>query len=249
MRGAAFVTQQYPNAAAGQRMDRSNADTLVGMPGDRSYSAAGTKTISINKLKWANKDRYYSMFVKGFVFDIIAQQEEVSRQGLVSPKWLELAKWENTNNEPPEEFWPTLVADRGPNGQNTQPFYPRMCKEAMTRKALDRGVLDTQAVIEHGRSSTIAEFLRRVQAVIWNRRLIRTGHDHLGLVHEDSEKGDCICILYGCSVPVVLRGLKTPPKRSMQNAQKHRLNRSGGTWRPSIKYALHSAAGRKLLGH
>jgi hypothetical protein len=206
--GAAFVMQQHPNAAAGQRMDRSNADPLVGMPGDRSYWAAGTKPISIDKLKWVNRGRYYSMFVEGFVFDKIAQQEEVSRQGLISPKWLQLARWENTNNEPPEEFWRTLVADRGPNGQNTQPFYPRACKEAMTRRPPDRGVLDTKAVIEHGRCSIIAEFLRRVQAVIWNRRLMRTGKDHLGLVHEDSREEDYICILYGCNVPVVLRKFK-----------------------------------------
>ena len=206
--GAAFVMQQHANAAAGKRMDRSNADPLVGMPGDRSYSAAGTKPISIEKLRWVNRGRHYSMFVEGFVFDKIAEQEEVSRQGLISPKWLELAGWENINNEPPEEFWRTLVADRGPNGQNTQPFYPRACKEAMTRRPPDRGVLDTKAVIEHGRCSVIAEFLRRVQAVIWNRRLIRTGEDHLGLVHEDSRKGDYICILYGCNVPVVLRRFK-----------------------------------------
>jgi hypothetical protein len=203
--GAPFVMQLHPNAAAGQRMDRSNADPLVGMPGDKGYSAAGTRPISIDKLKWVNKGRYYSMFVEGFVFDSIAQREEVSRQGLISPKWLKLAKWENTNNEPPEEFWRTLVADRGPDGQNTKPFYPRACKEAMTRKALDRGVLDIKAVIEHGRSSIIAEFLRRVQAVIWNRRLIRTESGRLGLVHEESGEVDRICILYGCSVPVVLR--------------------------------------------
>ena len=65
--------------------------------------------------------------------------------------------------------------------------------------------------------SIIAEFLRRVQAVIWNRRLMRTvpdenGSYRLGLVPEQTSRLDehelFMCILYGCSVPVVLRKIK-----------------------------------------
>lgn len=37
------------------------------------------------------------------------------------------------------------------------------------------------------------------------RRLIITEHEFLGLAPEMSKKRDLICILYGCSVPVVLR--------------------------------------------
>jgi hypothetical protein len=76
---------------------------------------------------------------------------------------------------------------------------------------------------DEGRCSIVAEFLRRVQAVIWNKRLIRTKPykpdesgkpdepdepdepGRLGLVPEKAQTDDLICVLYGCSVPVVLR--------------------------------------------
>ena len=53
--------------------------------------------------------------------------------------------------------------------------------------------------------SIVAEFYRRVQAVIWNRSLMRTKNRALGLVGKGARQGDLICVLYGCSVPVVLR--------------------------------------------
>ena len=51
----------------------------------------------------------------------------------------------------------------------------------------------------------VAEFFRRVQAVIWNRCLMRTRGGHLGIVRKDVRPGDSICIIHGCSVPVILR--------------------------------------------
>jgi hypothetical protein len=62
-------------------------------------------------------------------------------------------------------------------------------------------------LINHGRS-VISDFLKRVQAVIWNRRMMRTGNLWLGLAPKGAQEGDLICILYGCSVPVVLRKIE-----------------------------------------
>ncbi|CAJ2500398.1 Uu.00g032510.m01.CDS01 [Anthostomella pinea] len=58
------------------------------------------------------------------------------------------------------------------------------------------------------------DYIKRVQAVIWNRVVLEgaAGHD----VHEDAlvgigppltEKDDLVCILFGCSVPCILRPL------------------------------------------
>jgi hypothetical protein len=81
-------------------------------------------------------------------------------------------------------------------------------------------ILDTSHIIRVARSSTIAEFLQRVQAVIWNRYLIRTDGGRLGLVQESAETGDRICILYGCSIPVVLRKFeKTPAQLREEQAE------------------------------
>ena len=153
-------------------------------------------------------ERYYSMFVEGFVLDQIGSTHEASQNGAIPQNWLRFARDNTSGNENiPDELWRTLVADRGPHGQNALTFYPRTCQEAFRRLANDpNNALNTTFIIEQGGCTIIAEFLRRVQAVIWNRRLMRTkrGH-HLGLVHEKAIEGDLICILYGCSVPVVLR--------------------------------------------
>jgi hypothetical protein len=51
-----------------------------------------------------------------------------------------------------------------------------------------------------------------MQTVVWMRRLMLTEKRKiLGLVPDDADKGDYICILFGCSVPVVLRGVKHVP--------------------------------------
>jgi hypothetical protein len=48
--------------------------------------------------------------------------------------------------------------------------------------------------------------LRRVQQVVWNRKFLRSSKDKLfGLAPTKSLVGDYICILFGCSVPVILR--------------------------------------------
>lgn len=65
--------------------------------------------------------------------------------------------------------------------------------------------MDTKSLINEGGSSIVAEFLRRVQAAIFSRALMRTSNGRLGLTHPTTDEGDLICILYGCSGPVVLR--------------------------------------------
>jgi hypothetical protein len=60
-------------------------------------------------------------------------------------------------------------------------------------------------------------FLKRVEAVVWNRLFLRSkGLEYtkrgkykakslFGLAPRDTRDGDLICILLGCSVPVILR--------------------------------------------
>ena len=206
LRRAAFTMKEHPNPTIGLRMERKNADPLVGLPtnGERNYSAAGTRVITRPKLNFKQREHFYSMFVEGFILDNVNRIEEPARLGNIPWSWLKFGKWQDTRIDPPQEFWRTLVADRGANGRNPPTFYPRACKESIN-KMTEGEPLDTKKLIDEGRCTIVAEFLRRVQAVIWNRRLMHTQRGHMGLVHETVKKGDVICVLYGCSVPVVLR--------------------------------------------
>ena len=84
-------------------------------------------------------------------------------------------------------------------------YYSRACQESFRKGNTTSGVVDTTGLIEHERNSVVAQFCRRVQAAIWNRALVKTEAGRLGLVAANVKEHDFVCILYGCSVPVILR--------------------------------------------
>ncbi|PMD58677.1 HET-domain-containing protein [Hyaloscypha bicolor E] len=214
--GAAFEMEEHPTV--GLRMERQNADALVGLPdesGRRTYTAAGEKELDLDKLefrKWSTLKKpnstypEYSMFVRGFVLDEVATVEHLAANGNIPYRWLPAGGWDDTDKNPPDEFWRTLVADRAQNGHNPPTYFPRACKESMRYKAKTMsktgGYVDCRKLIEEGRCTIVAQFLRRVQEVIWNRQLMRTKDGRLGIVRDDVSAGFQVCILYGCSVPV-----------------------------------------------
>lgn len=105
---------------------------------------------------------------------------------------------------PPESLWRTLVADRGPNGSCAPVFYRRACQYVFKQCGV-ASAINLEQLLESTSLSMVKEFLQRVQEVVWNRQLIKTKRGYLGLAPEAAEKGDLVCILYGCSVPVVIR--------------------------------------------
>jgi hypothetical protein len=108
---------------------------------------------------------------------------------------------------PPESFWRTLVADRGPNGGYAPVFYRRACQYAFKQSGV-ASAINTEQLLDSISLSMVKEFLQRVQEVVWNRQLIKTKRGYLGLAPEAAEKGDLVCILYGCNVPVVIREME-----------------------------------------
>lgn len=196
----------YKHANNEYKMGRKNADPLVSLPthGQKNYSAAETKAVNMNVLKFKKREKYYSMYVSGFVLDSVERVEVPSQAGNIPEEWVRSVGWKANEGEVPPDLWRTLVADRGQHGRNPPTYYARACQDSLTR-GLDSGSINTTELINEGRCSVIAEFCRRVQAVIWNRRLMKTKSGNYGLVRKDVQNGDLVCILYGCSVPVILR--------------------------------------------
>ncbi|KAI1088697.1 heterokaryon incompatibility protein-domain-containing protein [Rostrohypoxylon terebratum] len=193
-----------------QKTGRVNADPLVGVPqdGHRNYSAAQTESVDMTALKFRKRPLlgHYSLYVKGFIFDEVEQVTDASQNGSIPATWLELGGWKDAKEtHPPDEFWRTLVADRGKDNRNPPYYYARACSESAIKGGLRSGGINTTALINDERNSIIAEFCRRVQAVIWNRRLFKTKAGILGLASDKVRKGDKVGIIYGCTVPVILR--------------------------------------------
>lgn len=201
---------------SGPRMSRKNADTLVGLPSTtrKVYSAAETKKVDMKVLKFRKRadildsvgKGHFSMYIRGFQVDTIEKVEQVSQNGQIPREWTELANWQNTQKKaPPEAFGRTLVADRGRDGKNPPVYYSRACAESFKKGGYESGAVNTSDLINYERNSVVSQFCRRVQAVVWNRALVLTKKERLGLVTKDVKRGDLVCILYGLSVPVILR--------------------------------------------
>ncbi|KAH8745623.1 heterokaryon incompatibility protein-domain-containing protein [Hyaloscypha finlandica] len=206
------------------KMGRKNADPLVGLPIlQRNYDAGEGTDIDRHALRFVKRRTHYSFYIKGFILDTVETVEVPSQGGNIPEEWLKLAGWlDPTANETevPEEFWRTLVADRGRDERNPPMYYAKACKESVTKGGIQSGAVNTSNLINNERNSIVAQFCRRVQAVIWNRRMMKTKRGFLGLGNKQIKPGDKVCILYGCSVPVLLRETeKTEDEMKMEDEE------------------------------
>jgi len=239
---------------------RRNGDPFVGPPLKPIYNAADGAPVRDKILKFlsypsvGDKPAVHSLIVTGFILDEIQIiKDKVTPDALVPEEWLNLGKWLDPRYPPPDALWKTLVGDRGPNGTSCPLSYP-LCLESALKLSQSGRNLETSAITSHPDKyeSFIAGFCSRVQEVVVNRRLIRTTrHKRLGLVSGREEpgtgeppraksirRGDLICILHGCSVPVVLRRVKkTPEQMELEDAQ-HLLQAEGAAKKVQKKWRI-----------
>ncbi len=183
----------------------------MGLPGQNYYNASG-RTVAIfytGDCQSPNAPR--SLFVRGHRVDTISKIGPRAEQGIILQEWLELGQCDPILDEVPEAFWVTLVAGRGPKGSTLPSWYNRAFKYCLLLSPT--GNINTNRIIDEieaeGQGSLVIDFLRRVQSVIWNRKFfVSSNNTYIGLVPPAAQVGDLICILYGCTVPVVLRRLE-----------------------------------------
>ena len=98
-----------------------------------------------------------------------------------------------------------MVAGKGLDGKNPPPLFQLVSDEIFNNV---RGV-NLPVKRNESTNPVLRNFVNRALATVWGRRLARTAkHERLALLPEQTKEGDTICILYGCSVPVVLRKTK-----------------------------------------
>lgn len=153
----------------------------------------------------ATRKEFAKPYVPGYVLDRIKTKGDVATAGIVPISWARMAGWSSLAETPPDTFWRSLVGNRNATGQRAPFHWGQICTTAFARRAVGQD-LETSEAIRHGCPDPIRVFLERVQSVVWSRRLIRLERfDDLGLTAKQAKKGDLLCILKGCSVPVVLR--------------------------------------------
>ncbi|KAL8377643.1 hypothetical protein RB595_008368 [Gaeumannomyces hyphopodioides] len=217
------------------KMGRKNADPLVGFPNSvRNYDAAQGNEVDMDTLEFRKNRRFgtHSMFIKGFILEEVKSTTHPSQGGNIPQEWLNMAGWKikdfsdpDGDSGPPDEFWRTLVADRGRDSRNPPYYYKKACKESIYKGGLQSGSVNTSDLINNERNSIVAQFCRRVQAVIWNRLMVKTDHGNLGITAKGVRTKDLVCILYGCSVPVILREREKSPEEQGEDSGEEEMMR------------------------
>jgi hypothetical protein len=184
---------------------RVNANPLVGAPGKQVYSAAGSYP---GHWLFGKDPNCWTLTVNGFILDHVGEVEESALGATIPESWYKFGHWEDREEIPPQPFWRTIVADRDAQGEKCPLWYSQACKVSFG-ETIEGADAQTSIMKETIGSQVVKDFLERVQAVTWGRRLLRTKiKDWLGLgpnKPNNVRKGDAICIIFGCNVPVILR--------------------------------------------
>jgi hypothetical protein len=160
-----------------------------------------------------------TLVAKGFRLCHITERSPRVVDGVISHECLEIAGWNRglDVNDIPDRLWRTLVADRTDDGSNASSWWRRACMYCLSRTTTQYGDLNTSKLIANqSLPETVLQFLKRVQANVWNRRFFvgRNSQDNpdpmYGLGSRYIQSGDWCCILLGCSVPVILREQEKP---------------------------------------
>lgn len=240
-------------SSGGLKLGRKNADPLVGLPhpSPAIYNVADGLEVDIATLRFKKGAIYHSIFVSGFILDKVDNVATAPFSGILRAQWLTMGGWTDGNTAPPEELWRTLVANRHSSGKTAPTYYSRALQEAakLRHKEPPLRSLDTTKLINMRLSSAMSEFLRRVQAVTWSRTMIRTKSGDLGIAPRDAKSGDLVCILYGCSVPVILRRKRKEEEEENEESTYNMEVQKAAIWmqqrwrmRRSKKVAIHTRA-------
>lgn len=213
---------------------RVNADPLVGenTTDSKRYSAAGTASRARRVTKASPEDGWgygffdrssefddgygghRSLFVSGFVLAPVQEIKDKAEDGTIPNDWFRFAGWTNRSQLPPDHLWRTLVADRESDGSYIGSYYQRTLRDIVQEHTTRNSAFNVKAILATPQCDKTSEMvLERVLAVVPNRRLFKiktsTMGELFGLAPAGARVGDLVCILYGCSVPVVLRQHET----------------------------------------
>ncbi|KAL4924040.1 HET domain-containing protein [Aspergillus undulatus] len=186
---------------------RVNADPLVGGPraGQSFYRAS--KTSALWQFDCIAQDRP-CLVVTGFELGRIETKTSPAISGVIPFDWTEIVQWTDPNRPPPEPFWKTLVGNRDAKGERAQILWKTACQQAFKLRP-QHGDLNVKEAMMYDRRDYVKDYLDRVLRTVWSRRLAvlsKTAHNiSLALVPRKAKKGDKVCIINGCSVPILLR--------------------------------------------
>lgn len=206
--------------------ERTGLETLItdefaqhwsGRPGSQGSSPEASSS-----MKRMHTNEHSTLHVKGFELGKIVWRTDPIPDGVIPLTALNKLGWtipqggDEMVDSVPDTAWRTLVANRGIDGKNPLSWYHRACLRCLINDT-PNGHINTKTLLERDPTKIMKEFLKRVQAVTWNRVVLEAKTDQqplVGIGPPGTEQGDIVCILFGCSVPCVLRPLSVDKSNS-----------------------------------
>ncbi|KAI2622447.1 heterokaryon incompatibility protein-domain-containing protein [Hypoxylon sp. NC1633] len=167
------------------------------------------------------------MYAQGIILGRVNKCSDWVMEGTISYTCWPILGWDHRQSPRtiPDKLWRTLVADRDVSGENAPTWYRRACMHALGNVNREGNLTVSKLVSSDSQPQLVAEYLRRVQSVVWGRRFFTVNRElepvrrHslfpndadgdaelVGMGSRYVREGDWVCILPGCSVPVILRG-------------------------------------------
>jgi len=164
------------NSPFGMYLDsggRMNGDSLVGAPGRKVYNASNNTIPTVYTLASFGTDVATMLRVTGHIISRVSEVSPRIVDGIVPYDALRLLGWTNrtTVDTIPDRLWRTLVADRAIDGSKAPSWWRRAGMSALSMASRD-GDLSTPRLLQNkSLPQTVHEYLQRVQAMVWNRRI------------------------------------------------------------------------------
>jgi hypothetical protein len=210
---------------------RLHGSPLVGGPQKPAYNAhCGLKPhVSVGRNE-VDGTCDGSLYASGIILGEVARRSTRLASAIVTKECLEILGTISRKSHSdlinlPDTVWRTLCADRDDRGQPAPSFY-RVAMlhllqisskapnpEQSTNLFEYVSSIDIEELLDTNIPDHVKKYLAVVRNVIWNRRTFQSKVDNddevplVGLIPRNGQVGDQVCILYGCSVPVVLREL------------------------------------------
>lgn len=184
--------------------------------------------------------------VRGIILGKVKRVSQRISEGTISREVFEMGGWQHCRRpgdsmvyEMADQLGRSLVANQGFDRQQPPSYFRRSCLYALQRENIS-GDVNIQALVDHEQTpEVVSAYLRKVQNIIRFRKTFLGGKkkELFGFGSEDIREGrDHICIIYGFSVPVVLRKVKGIPPKIAQRRPEPRTARSMRQPTRSVSY-------------
>jgi hypothetical protein len=200
---------------------RMDGESLVGNPSETVYNASRGAVMQAKIIFHQDEELEYGqgprlqnpslsglLIAKGIKLGRLSAVSSRVIEGTIAEDGLKILGWKGSlEHGVPDQLWRTLVANRGPHSKAAPPWYRRACALALTKASAEGDLSTSKLLANKTQPATVIEFLKRVQAVVWSRRFFRCAAETetVGFGPRTTMEGDFVCILFGCSVPVILR--------------------------------------------